>query len=376
MIRKQNITVFPDTHKGEAIVAIKFAYNNKVIDLIKQIDGAKWSQSKKYWYFIKKDFHLPFFFEVLSDLAFIDYSALSNKAIIDQKVIETSKTENSKPKLPQSYYDILDQKRYSDSTKKTYINYFGNFINAFKNQKLDDISCVAINQYILELIRKHTISSSQQNQRINAIKFYYEKVLGREKQYFDIIRPKRSSTLPNVLSTNEIKLILDHTENIKHKCIISLLYSAVLRRSELINLQINDILSGQMQIKIRNSKGNTERYVGLSIHLLKLLRNYFLQYRPKVWIIEGTKGEQYSGESILKVVKNAAKNAGIKRRITPHMLRHSFATHHLESGTDLRYIQEFLGHNNSKTTEIYTHVAKTDFRKFKNPLDTLYENKD
>lgn len=374
MALKKNIILSSDTHKGEGIIAVRFAYNKEIIKLVKQIGGVKWSQSKGCWYYLKEDFNLPFFFEILSEVAYIDYSALSNKVIIKQQKSIKSETTKSKPLIPQAYYDVLDQKRYSESTKKTYLNYFGSFMKSFHGQEIDSISIEDINQYILGLIRKRKISASQQNQRINAIKFYYEKVLGREKQYFEISRPKRSSTLPNVLSPNEIKLILDKTENIKHKCIISLLYSAGLRRSELINLKINDILSNQMQIKIKNSKGNKDRYVGLSKHLIKLLREYFVIYRPKIWLIEGLKGNQYSGESILKVVKNAAINARIKRNITPHMLRHSFATHHLESGTDLRYIQEFLGHNNSKTTEIYTHVAKTDFSKFKNPLDKIYDN--
>jgi integrase/recombinase XerD len=374
--KKQNITLIPDTHNNEFVVGVQFAYNSEIINLVKSFEGAKWSQSKKYWYFMKDDFQLNYFFEVISEKAYIDYSSLSNKISSEQKVNESRKAKGTKPKLPQAYYDILDQKRYSENTRKTYVNLFCDYIYVYKYPILVEITPEEINQYILSLIREKDISPSQQNQRINSIKFYYEKVLGREKQYFDISRPKRSSILPNVLSTNEIKLIIDHTKNIKHKCIISLLYSAGLRRSELISLQINDVLSDQMQIKIRNSKGNKDRYVGLSNQLLKLLRDYFLEYRPKVWIIEGSKGKKYSGESILKVVKNAARNAGIKRNITSHMLRHSFATHHLESGTDLRYIQEFLGHNNSKTTEIYTHVAKTDFSKFKNPLDAIYENND
>jgi len=209
----------------------------------------------------------------------------------------------------------------------------------------------------------------------NGVKFFYEKVLGDEKVFYKIERPKRPKFLPNVLSAAEIKMMIDNTSNIKHKCIISILYSAGLRRSELINLKAIDILSDQMQIKIRNSKGNRDRYIGLSKHLLQLLRTYFREYKPNNWLIEGQKGGKYSAESILKVVKTSAKRAGIARNVNAHMLRHSFATHHLESGTDLRYIQEFLGHSSSKTTEIYTHVAKTDFSKFKNPLDEIYENK-
>jgi len=367
---KPEISLKFDTHKGAKIIALHFVYDRSLIDKVKKINGIHWSQSKKFWYIMETDFVLSQVFDTLKDVAYIDYSLIKNS----KKNKGTQKTIKTKVKIPQSYIDNLDQRRYSKSTKETYINYFEDFIRHFPNRNLDSITANEINKYILQLIREKNISPSQQNQRINAIKFYYDKVLGREKLYIDIKRPIKKKNMPNVLSVNEIKQMIDVTKNLKHKCIISLLYSAGLRRSELINLKISDILSGQMLIKVRQAKGNKDRYVGLSKHMLNLLREYYKIYKPKEWVIEGQNGGQYSAESILKVVKSSAKNAGIKRNITPHMLRHSFATHHLEQGTDLRYIQEFLGHNSSKTTEIYTHVAKTDFMKFKNPLDSIYEN--
>lgn len=368
----QNIVLSNNFHKEKAVVTLRFDFDQEVINRIKTLKGAKWSATKKCWYFIKEDFHLQDLFEAIRSLIDIDYSALKKNDLAKPHSEKPKAVSKPKVKLPSSYVDMLDQKRYSNSTKSTYTNYFGDFIRHFRDKELDDISVKDINSYLLELIRKHDISHSQQNQRINAIKFYYEKVLGREKIYSQIERPRRASSLPNILSTSEIKLIIDSTRNIKHKCIISLLYSAGLRRSELANLKVTDILSDQMQIKIRNSKGNKDRYVGLSKHLLQLLREYFREYKPNEYLIEGQNDKKYSGTSILNVVKRAAINAGIARRVTPHMLRHSFATHHLESGTDLRYIQEFLGHRSSKTTEIYTHVAKTDISKFKNPLDEIY----
>ncbi len=370
MTVKPKISLNYDIHKGARIVVLHFEYNKIVIDRIKKINGARWSQSKKCWYIKDKEFSLSQVFNTLKDIVYINYSQIKNF----KKEPGTQKQVNRKVEFPQSYIDILDQKRYSKNTKKTYTNYFKDFIRFFSDRNLDKITVNEINDYILKLIREKDISPSQQNQRINAIKFYYDKVLGREKLYIDIKRPIKKKNIPNILSANEIKLMIDATKNLKHKSIISLLYSAGLRRSELINLKISDILSGQMLIKVRQSKGNKDRYVGLSKHLLNLLREYYKFYKPKVWVIEGQNGGQYSAESILKVVKSLAKKAGILRNVTPQMLRHSFATHHLEQGTDLRYIQEFLGHNSSKTTEIYTHVAKTDFMKFKNPLDNLYEN--
>lgn len=371
MKQKQNVILLYDTHNGCTVIAVHFDYNQELVKLIKKMNGAKWSQSKKYWYINKESFRLNEVLEALKSISYLDYTALSpynesNNQQLSNKIIR------QKIVIPQAYIDILDQKRYAKNTIKIYTSYFEDYIQYFNSRDLKDISNEEINAYLLELIRARNISPSQQNQRINAIKFYYEKVLGKEKIFIKIERPKNRQFLPNVLSANEIKLMIDKTNNNKHKCIISLLYSAGMRRNELINLKATDILSDQMQIKIRNSKGNKDRYVGLSRHLLKLLRDYFREYRPKQWLIEGQKGGKYSAESILKVVKTSAKRAGIARNVNAHMLRHSFATHHLESGTDLRYIQEFLGHSSSKTTEVYTHVAKTDYSKFKNPLDEIY----
>ncbi len=373
MIPKQNITLSIDSHRGNNVILVKFEYNKELINCVKQIKEARWSQTKKSWYIARSDFDLHTVFDVLKNVAYIDYSSIKSKNIT-KPILPKKKVTKLEVKLPGAYYDILDQKRYSDSTKATYVNYFEDYIRYFIGRNLKEITSEEINNYILDLIRNKKISASQQNQRINAIKFYYEKVLGYDKLHYNIERPRSTNTLPNVLSVSEVKKIIDNTRNIKHKCVLSLLYSAGLRRSELINLKLDSILSGQMQIKINNGKGKKDRYVGLSSHLLQLLRKYFHEYRPKEWLIEGQNQKQYSATSVLNVVKRSGKRAGISRRVTPHMLRHSFATHHLESGTDLRYIQEFLGHSSSKTTEVYTHVAKTDFSRFRNPLDTMYED--
>jgi len=242
-------------------------------------------------------------------------------------------------------------------------------ISPTKNQKI--FQRKTLTKYILELIREHSISSSQQNQRINAIKFYYEKVLGREKEYYDLLRLRRETSLPDVIDREEIREMLNVTVNIKHKTIISVLYSCGLRRSELINMKVKDIDSIRMLIKIRSSKGKVDRYVQLANPVPELLWKYYKFENPKAWLIEGAAGSQYSATSILNVVKGAALKAGIQKNVTPHTLRHSFATHHLEQGADLRYIQTWLGHKSSKTTEIYTHVSKTNFDNFRNPIDDL-----
>jgi len=187
--------------------------------------------------------------------------------------------------------------------------------------------------------------------------------------YYELERPRKKKTLPIVLSKDEVKRMISTTKNLKHKCIISTLYSAGLRRSELLNLELGDIDSERMVIHIKDAKGNKDRYTLLSATLLEDLRVYFKQYRPKKYLFEGVGGIPYSTSSVSTIVKRAAKKVKIAKTVTPHTLRHSFATHLLESGTDLRYIQLLLGHNSTKTTEIYTHVSTTNFNSIKNPLD-------
>ena len=157
---------------------------------------------------------------------------------------------------------------------------------------------------------------------------------------------------------------------IKHKCIIALIYSCGLRRSEALNMKISDLDSSRMMIKIVGAKGKKDRYVQLPERILPMLRAYYKEFMPKIWLFEGQKGGPYSGESILKVIKGAAKAAKLNKRVYPHILRHSYATHNLEQGIDIRYIQAWLGHDSIKTTERYTHVAQSK-NNFKNPIDDL-----
>ena len=188
-------------------------------------------------------------------------------------------------------------------------------------------------------------------------------------RFYSIERPRKQERLPEVLSKGEVLRMIDSNPNIKHKCIVALLYSAGLRRNELINLKPTDINSERMVINVRQGKGRKDRMTILSKQLLTDLRLYYKLYKPTQYLFQGQQREQYSGTSVAKVVRRAAQRAGIQRRVTPHMLRHSFATHLLEAGTDLRYIQVLLGHSSSKTTEIYTHVAISNFSQIKNPLD-------
>jgi len=271
--------------------------------------------------------------------------------------------------LPPGYLELLQRRRYSSSTMKAYSSYFLDFMSYFRNEDIKAITYKQINSYLLQLIQLRNISVSQQNQRINAIKFYYEKVLNRKKEYYRISRPRKESKLPTVLTKEEVNSLIQMTKNLKHRCILMTIYSGGLRRSELINLKITDIDSQRMLIKVCGAKGKKDRYTLLSKRLLSELRKYYKVYLPRQWLFEGQEGGPYSATSIERIFRDAVGRAGIKKYVTPHSLRHSFATHLLEQGTNLRYIQELLGHSSTKTTQIYTRVASNSLMKIRNPLD-------
>jgi len=373
---KKQIKLSKGIHNDQPVVLLEFAYDRELIEKVRAIEGAHWSRSQKVWYIAERAFNLNQLFQQFKGFAWVDYAELTtNSKPINAIKPAIPKQIKSPVIIPEAYRNLLEQKRYSKSTIATYINYFEDYVRAFKGRKLEEISKEEINQYILDLIKRKSVSSSQQNQRINAIKFYYEKVLGRTKEYYNIERPRKEKILPAVVSKTEIQKILLNCPNLKHRCIISLIYSAGLRRSELINLEVTDIMAERMPVRIRGAKGRKDRYSLLSPHLLKELRSYYKKYKPRRWLFEGHGiNNQYSATSLAKILQKSSHAAGIKRRVTPHMLRHSFATHLLEQGTDLRYIQALLGHHSSKTTEIYTHVSNKNLTLIRNPLDDIFDN--
>lgn len=369
------ITLKKGTHNQHNIIRIEFPYNQKVIDLLRKETSAKWSHTLRCWHMPENQFNLGNFFSTFKPLAYIDYSALKNNRPASGESHPAQKEKekqsaNPNTVLPAGYLERLRQQRYSENTIKIYKHYFKEFMAEFSGKNLPDITKEEINGYILRLIETHNISTAQQNQRINSIKFYYEKVLGREKAYHFIDRPRKERKLPDVLSKEEISAMLNATENKKHKCLIALIYSCGLRRSEAINLKLEDIDKQRMLIKIREAKGNKDRMVNLPGSLYQLMQEYLKEYRPLTWFFEGQKRDQYSATSIFRVVKRTAKKAGIKKRVYPHILRHSYATHFLEQGVDIRFIQEWMGHNSIKTTQRYTHVSKNTIH-IKNPLDDI-----
>ena len=348
--------------KGKKVIWIRFENNLELYRIIKRIQNCWWNYQKKTLYIPIHGFDLAKFKRTVDD-----HADINSSGIIDSHIQKT--TKSPLPNIPDSYLNLLQLKRYSVSTIKIYSSYFSQFMKYFDKYDLNKISSDQINAYILELMHNHGISSSQQNQRINAIKFYYEKVLGREKQYYKVERPRKERKLPTVLSKQEVNLLLNFSVNIKHKCILTTIYSAGLRRSELINLKVEDIDSKRGLIKIRGAKGKKDRHTLLSEKLISLLREYYRIYQPVEWLFEGQKGGKYSPTSVAKILKKAVKKSGIRKHVTPHCLRHSFATHLLEQGTNLRYIQEILGHEDPRTTQIYTRVATNELSNIRSPFD-------
>jgi integrase/recombinase XerD len=247
---------------------------------------------------------------------------------------------------------------------------FSQFMEFFQNKNLNDINEHDIKRY-MHVIVKQGKSHSHQNQVINAIKFYYEHVLDMPQRFYEIERPRKEQKLPSVLSEKEILQVISATTNLKHKTILVTIYSCGLRLSELLNLKLTDIHSDRHLLLIRGGKGNKDRHTLLSETTLALLRKYYLKYKPTEYVFEGQNGGRYSCKSVQNIVKHSLRLANIKRPASTHTLRHSFATHLLENGTDLRYIQSLLGHSSPKTTEIYAHVSTKGLQDVVSPIEKL-----
>lgn len=263
--------------------------------------------------------------------------------------------------------------RYSNATNENYKSCVSQFLQLASKKFIHPkhISATDVEKYVFWLIKKKNIGDSYQRMTIASIEKFYSLVLNKTINLKHLYPKRKTHALPEYLSKAEIKRMLEVENNIKHTCIIELLYSGGLRLSELLNLKISDIDSSSMIIHIRMAKGKKDRKVMLSAVLLVHLRKYYKTWFPSEFLFEGQHGGQYSARSVQAVVRDTARKAGIRKSVTPHMLRHSFATHLLENGTDIRYIQELLGHQSVKTTEIYTHIVDISKSKIKSPLDLL-----
>ena len=269
------------------------------------------------------------------------------------------------------FRQLLIMKGYSLNTIKNYSNELMVLLRILKQKRLDELSKKQIHSYLLWLILKKGYGESQVNTAVNAIKFYFEQNKFKGRITFDLPRPKKPWVLPKVHDQLRVEKMIGNTENEKHKSMLMLAYGCGLRLSEVIAMRIEDIDSARMVITVKRAKGKKDRQVVLPDVLLMQLRKYYLKYKPKKWLFEGQGGEQYGYRSLQLVFQAAKHRAGIKMKGGIHALRHSFATHLMENGTDIRIIQELLGHNSIKTTMRYTHVSRAQIRKVKSPLDDL-----
>ena len=361
---------------GQKQIGFQYSFDKVIDALIKQVDGIQWSEEFSMYYVKNKKDNLSYIFKLFKGIAWVNTTYFfPNKPVhngAESLNVQSFRERSIDPgykACPESFLQKLELRKYAFNTAKVYISCFESFMNHYKEMELDGIDENDIKIYLQYLVSKGK-SDSYINQSINSIKFYYEVVLGMPNRFYSVERPRRAQRLPQILDKSDVIRMIGLVKNIKHKCIISLIYSAGLRRGELIHLKISDIDSKRMMLFIRGAKGGKDRYSILSKSVLLDLRRYFKEYMPKEFLFEGPNGNKYSASSIRKILNRACNKAGIYKRVTPHTLRHSFATHLLEDGVDLRYIQILLGHNSSKTTEIiYTHVAKHALKGIKSPLD-------
>ncbi len=367
MIQKPYIRVTPVIHRGMKVVLLKFEYNSGLISIAKSL-GCRWSKTYGNWYINNSKNNLRAIYETFKGMANIDFSVVKQHSIKEVK-------KSKKVEIPEAYLNLLIRRRYSDNTIKVYCSLFKEFLKYFSLQNPENLTENDISNYQDYMVKKRRVSISTQNQAINAIKFYYEKVLKRSRVDFYIDRPFREKKLPEIISEHELLLLIGAIDNIKHKTLIIVLYSSGLRRSELINLRLKDILFDKKIIFVRGAKGKKDRTTILADYAVTKIKDYLELYKPNYWLFEGMNRKQYSASSIVAVLRKASKQAKLNKVVRPHMLRHSFATHLLEQGVDLRYIQTLLGHSSSKTTEIYTHVSNKSLAKIKSPLDHIFEAK-
>ncbi len=335
-------------YRHESRIAVFFEKSKELIARIKKLDDARWSYSLGAW-------HLP------------NNEENRKRFHLEHMVLREDKTA----KIEQ-FSLWLKSKRYSDNTIKTYTDALKSFLLFYNSKPVEEITNEDIIVYNNDFILKNKLSASYQNQIVNAVKLFFKTIENKVMKEELIHRPKGEKLLPNVLSKEEVKLILNAHGNIKHKAMLSLIYSCGLRCGELLALKPVHVDSKRNILIIKQAKGRKDRIAPLSIKIIELLREYYTAYKPTLYLFEGQHAKTpYDARSLQKVLKQALEKTSIKKPVTLHWLRHSYATHLLENGTDLRYIQEILGHSSSRTTEIYTHVSTKSIQNITSPFDYL-----
>lgn len=376
----EKIVLRPYTHLGRLHIGLYFTFSTELVNLVRRLPGARWDSNVRCW-------HIPYaahsykrLKDLLSEKTELDSSAMDAALIGNMPWLRSHGrlSAENQGELDR-FLQLLQLKAYSHNTIRTYRNELIQYFLHLADKSAKVVSVDGVKAYMHQLLTTGMLSEHTAHSRLNALKFYYEQVLGREKFFLEIPRPRKPQQLPKVLSERELERMFTAVQNLKHKALLFTAYSAGLRVSEVVNLRLNDIDSGRMQIRIAQSKGKKDRYVGLSVLLLDVLRSYLTQVQPRplVYLFEGDRpGQPYTSRSAQAVFQQAKERAGIHKSVGFHVLRHSFATHLLEKGIDIHYIKQLLGHFSIKTTERYLHVKKQDLVTIVNPLDELFKGRD
>lgn len=363
----------PIIHNTQARIALYFEYNKEANARVRQLVGVKWSNTLKVWHVPDTEVYRKQF--KITTTPKDPKEEVNNPSALVKNELKPIEEKNLTAEMIskiEAYKQWLRSRRYSENTVKTYSEALLSFLRFYSHKPVAEISNNDVIVFNNEFILKHKLSASYQNQIVNAIKLFFKKIEGSALNVDLVHRPKRYNKLPNVLSKQEVKQILDALSNVKHKTMLALIYSCGLRRNELLNMKPEHINSKRNVVIVKEAKGKKDRIAPLSDKIIAMLRSYYKAYKPKTWLFEGQEaGSQYSEKSLESVLKQALAKTNIKKPVSLHWLRHSYATHLLEAGTDLRYIQEILGHKSSKTTEIYTHVSTKSLQNIKSPFDDL-----
>lgn len=352
-------------------IAIRFEFDPEIKLLLKSLQGIKWSTTHNCYCLTYSHSNKQLLYSRFRAAhVFVDYTAMLDFHP-DRKQEIKPKPQFSKvqKKVLHEYVAYLRGQRLSESSVRTYYNFVLKLVDFFGDKAFPDLCNRDIEMFIEQRIAANNYAISTHRQCISAIKHFLALYRCQGIDVSAIKRPAKSRYLPTVLPKEEIISLLRATRNLKHRAILAMIYSSGLRIGELLELKLADIDVLRRQVLVKNSKGRKDRMVVLAASMLPLLNNYLSTYNPKVYFAEGQTGGIYSAQSIRVFLQESCRRAGIKKKVSPHSLRHSYATHMLENGIDLRYIQELLGHSKPETTMIYTHVSRKDIMKIESPLD-------
>jgi site-specific recombinase XerD len=370
-------------HKGLEQLALRFGYNQQIRDHLKKLEGIAWTQTHRCFYILYTPENVRRLLNHCRGVVWVDMEGLRINSKLKDYRVSGKTTSPAKPipaikRLPSEIQQELEvfkkwmeQHRYSVQTIRNYLNHLSQFFQFVANETVYSVTTEDVIRFNHEVILRHNLSVSYQRLVTGAIKLFYQRLSGHRMVIDQLDRPMREHRLPVVLSKEEVEKLIRAAGNSKNRAMLSTIYSCGLRRGEVLGLRITDLDYGRNLIRIVQAKGRKDRYVPFSEKLKGILQTYFEKWKPKQYVFEGEKGGRYSERSIAKVLERAVVRSGIRKEITLHTLRHSFATHLLESGPDIRYVQEILGHSSPKTTMIYTHVSSHRISEVRSPLDDL-----